>query len=182
MKGGKYAVNLTDIIDSKGNSILSSKVALGDLFGVSGSTGGQGSNTVITDNYAFASGKSKTDINLAIQKSAKSKLAAGATTNPTYTYYIDAKDINAQLGLTDKLALPDGYRVKFTSEKITYKDALTELQALNGATDDKYLFVEDSSGNVVARGKATVTAAPAGKVNDATITSGVSWEFTVLIR
>ncbi len=178
VKGGKYAVNLTDIIDSKGNSILSSKVALGDLFGVSGSTGGQGSNTVITDNYAFASGKSKTDINLAIQKSAKSKLAAGATTNPTYTYYIDAKDINAQLGLTDKLALPDGYRVKFTSEKITYKDALTELQALNGATDDKYLFVEDSSGNVVARGKATVTAAPAGKVNDATITSGVSWEFT----
>ena len=178
VKGGKYAVNLTDIIDAKGNSILSSKVALGDLFGVSGSTGGQGSNTVITDNYAFASGKSKTDINLAIQKSAKSKLAVGATTNPTYTYYIDAKDINAQLGLTDKLALPDGYRVKFTSEKITYKDALAELQALNGATDDKYLFVEDSSGNVVARGKATVTAAPTTKVTDATITSGVSWEFT----
>ena len=178
VKGGKYAVNLTDIIDSKGNSILSSKVALGDLFGVSGSTGGQGSNTVITDNYAFASGKSKTDINLAIQKSAKSKLAVGATTNPTYTYYIDAKDINAQLGLTDKLALPDGYRVKFTSEKITYKDALAELQALTGATDDKYLFVEDSSGNVVARGKATVTAAPTTKVTDATITSGVSWEFT----
>ena len=178
VKGGKYAVNLTDIIDSKGNSILSSKVALGDLFGVSGSTGGQGSNTVITDNYAFASGKSKTDINLAIQKSAKSKLAAGATTNPKYTYYIDAKDINAQLGLTDKLALPDGYRVKFTSEKITYKDALAELQALDGTANEKYLFVEDSSGNVVARGKATVTAAPTTKVTDATITSGVSWEFT----
>lgn len=177
VKGGKYAVNLTDIIDAQGKSILSSKVALGDLFGVSGSTGGQGSNTVITDNYAFASGKSKTDINLAIQKAAKLKLAAGAT-NPTYTYYIDAKDINAQLGLTDKLALPDGYRVKFTSEKITYKDALAELQALNGAADDKYLFVEDSSGNVVARGKATVTAAPTGKVQDDTITSGVSWEFT----
>ena len=178
VKGGKYAVNLTDIIDSKGNSILSSKVALGDLFGVSGSTGGQGSNTVITDNYAFASGKSKTDINLAIQKSAKSKLAAGATTNPKYTYYIDAKDINAQLGLTDKLALPDGYRVKFTSEKITYKDALAELQALDGTANEKYLFVEDSSGNVVARGKATVKAAPTTKVTDATITSGVSWEFT----
>lgn len=176
--GGKYAVNLTDIIDSDGNSILSSKVALSDLFGVSGSTGGQGSNTVITDNYAFATGKSKTDINLAIQKSAKSKLAAGATTNPTYTYYIDAKDINAQLGLTDKLALPDGYRVKFTSEKITYKEALAELQALNGNADDKYLLVEDSAGNVVARGKATVTSAPTGKVQDDTITSGVSWEFT----
>lgn len=178
VKGGKYAVNLTDIIDAKGNSILSSKVALGDLFGVSGSTGGQGSNTVITDNYAFASGKSKTDINLAIQKSAKSKLAAGATTNPTYTYYIDAKDINAQLGLTDKLALPDGYRVKFTSEKITYKDALAELQALNGGGDDKYLFVEDSSGNVVARGKATVTDPPQADASGDNMSGGVSWEFT----
>ena len=178
VKGGKYAVNLTDIIDAKGNSILSSKVALGDLFGVSGSTGGQGSNTVITDNYAFASGKSKTDINLAIQKSAKSKLAAGATTNPTYTYYIDAKDINAQLGLTDKLALPDGYRVKFTSEKITYKDALAELQALNGGADDKYLFVEDSSGNVVARGKATVTDPPQADASGDNMSGGVSWEFT----
>ena len=178
VKGGKYAVNLTDIIDSKGNSILSSKVALGDLFGVSGSTGGQGSNTVITDNYAFASGKSKTDINLAIQKSAKSKLAVGATTNPTYTYYIDAKDINAQLGLTDKLALPDGYRVKFTSEKITYKDALAELQGLTGGADDKYLLVEDSAGTVVARGKATVTDPPKADASGDNMSGGVSWEFT----
>lgn len=181
VKGGKYAVNLTDIIDAKGNSILSSKVALGDLFGVSGSTGGQGSNTVITDNYAFASGKSKTDINLAIQKSAKSKLAVGATTNPTYTYYIDAKDINAQLGLTDKLALPDGYRVKFTSEKITYKEALADLQTLDGSEDanknEKYLFVEDSAGNVVAAGKPTVTNPPTTAQTGDTVTSGVEWKF-----
>ena len=175
--GGKYAVNLTDIIDSEGNSILSSKVSLSDLFGVSGSTGGQGSNTVITDNYAFASGKSKTDINLAIQKAAKSKTTT-ANPDPSYTYYIDAKDINAQLGLTDKLALPDGYRIRFTSGKITYKDALAELQALDGSAEDKYLFVEDSSGTVVARGKATVTNAPTAAVTGDTVTSGVSWEFT----
>ncbi len=177
-KGGKYAVNLTDIIDSKGNSILSSKVALSDLFGVTGGTGGQGSNTVITDNYAFATGKSKTDINLAIQKSAKTKAdAANPATNPTYTYYIDAKDINAQLGLTDKLALPDGYRVKFTSEKITYNEALADLKKAGDGTID-FVYVEDSAGNIVSRGKATVTDAPTQAVQDDTITSGVSWEFT----
>lgn len=174
--GGKYAVNLTDIINSEGTSILSSKVALSDLFGPGTSSSGQGSNTVITDNYAFATGKSKTDINLAIQKSAQIKADAANITNPTYTYYIDAKDINAQLGLTDKLALPDGYRIKFTSEKITYSDALTELKALDG-TNDKYLFVEDSAGNVVAAGTATVTDQPTAAVTADTITSGVSWTF-----
>ena len=172
VKGGKYAVNLTDIIDAQGNSILSSKVALSDLFGPTGSSSGQGSNTVITDNYAFASGKSKTDINLAVQKSAKSKTTQ-ANPDPSYTYYIDAKDINAQLGLTDKLALPDGYRIRFTSGKITYKDALTELQALNGGAGDKWLLVEDSAGNVVAGGKADTTPTATADV----VTSGVSWTF-----
>ncbi len=175
-KGGKYAVNLTDIIDSKGNSILSSKVALGDLFGPTGSSSGQGSNTVITDNYTFANGKSKTDINLAVQKSAQLNTAAGA--NTTYTYYIDAKDINAQLGLTGDQALPDGYRIRYTSEKITYNDALAELKALDG-TNDKYLYVEDAAGNVVARGKAE----PYATATDDTVggitykATGVKWSF-----
>lgn len=51
-KNGKYTINLADIIDSNGKSILSSNtVGLGDLFG-----GGQGSSVDITDSYKVADG------------------------------------------------------------------------------------------------------------------------------
>ena len=114
-QGGKYAVNLTDIIDSDGKSILTSNIALGDLFGPGSGGSAQGSNTDITDNYEFSTGKSKNDINRAIQTIATNRAtAAGGGAKPTYTYYWDAADINAQLGLTGKEALPDGYRVRFT--------------------------------------------------------------------
>lgn len=182
-KGGKYAVNLTDVIDAQGKSILSSNIALSDLFGPGSGSSAQGSNTVITDNYEFATGKSKTDINRAIQTSATSKATAGAAGNKTakYTYYLDAKDINAQLGLTGNQALPDGYRVRFSSTKITYNDALAELKALTGGNDDeKFLYVEDAAGNVVARG----TASAYTTITDETINgvnykvNGVKWKFT----
>jgi len=182
-KGGKYAVNLTDVIDAQGKSILSSNIALSDLFGPGSGSSAQGSNTVITDNYEFATGKSKTDINRAIQTSATSKATADAAGKKTakYTYYLDAKDINAQLGLTGNQALPDGYRVRFSSTKITYNDALAELKALTGVNDDeKFLYVEDAAGNVVARGTASAYAT----TTDETINgvkykvNGVKWTFT----
>lgn len=179
-QGGKYAVNLTDVIDAQGKSILTSNIALGELFGPGTGGSAQGSNTDITDNYEFATGKSKNDINRAIQESAASKaVAAGGTANDaTYTYYWDAKDINAQLGLTDKLALPDGYRVRFTSGKVTYDEALAELKTKTGGTDDKdFVYVEDASGKVVARGAATVTAPPTSAVTTPTVESGVKWTF-----
>ncbi len=186
-KNGKYAVNLTDIIDSEGTSILSSNVSLGDLFGSGTATSAQGSNTVITDNYAFASGKSKTDINRAIQTSAAKKAAstttAGGTATASYTYYMDAADINSQLSLSDALSLPDGYRVRFTSTNVTYDGALSELEALDGSDDDHYLYVEDAAGNVVARGKASPYAKssppPTETVNGVTYNvNGVKWDFT----
>ena len=171
-QGGKYAVNLTDIIDAKGNSILTSDIALGDLFGPGGVSSAQGSNTDITDNYEFATGKSKNDINTAIQAS-----AAGRVTDQngkaTYTYYFDAADINAQLGLTGDQVLPDGYRVRFSSEKVTYTEALAELKSLDG-TNNKYAYLEDAAGTVVARG--TVSTNIAG--GEGTVTSGYSWTFT----
>ncbi len=180
VKGGKYAVNLTDIIDSKGNSILTSNVALGELFGPGTGSSAQGSNTVITDNYAFATGKSKTDINRAIQTNATNKAtAAGNGATPTYAYYMDASDINAQLDLTGNQALPDGYRLRFTSGKVTYTDALAELQGMDGSAADKYVYIEDAAGNVVARGKASVLAANTDETVDgqAYKVSGVKWEF-----
>lgn len=174
-QGGKYAVNLTDIIDPEGKSILTSNVALADLFGPGGTGGAQGSNTDITDNYSFATGKSKTDILTAIQKSAGDRATAAGSTNPTYTYYFDAADINAQLGLEGSLALPDGYRIRFTTTEQTYEKA---LQALAGVGNDPNVtqaevYVENSSGTVVAKGTPTTTIPP----ETGYVKTGVSWVF-----
>lgn len=171
-KGGKYAVNLTDVIDANGTSVLTSNIALGDLFGPGGSGSAQGSNTDITDNYTFTTGKSKTDINLAIQKSASDKAAAaGAGTQPTYTYYFDASDINAQLELEGQQALPAGYRVRFTSKALTYADALTALTSTT-PTPGEEVYVENSLGVVVAKGTPGSAKGGAGYV-----ASGTTWTF-----
>ncbi|MBO5247101.1 MAG: flagellar hook-basal body complex protein [Eubacterium sp.] len=176
VKGGKYAVNLTDIIDAEGKSILTSNVALGDLFGAGTSGIAQGSNTVITDNYAFATGKSKTDINRAIQTDRAQKAIDGGGTaaDAEYTYYLDAVDINAQLELTGDQALPDGYRIRFASKKATYTEALAELKAASATNP---VYVEDASGNVVARGTAAVIADGTANATDKTIEAGVKWTF-----
>lgn len=156
-KSGKYAVNLTDIIDNDGNSILTSNISLAALFGPSAGGSAQGSNTDITDNYEFVSGKSKTDIFRAVQQNAVTKAEqAGNGVAAQYTYYFDASDINAQLGLTGNLALPDGYRVRFTSPTLTYDEALAALKGGGtvGGTqvDAAAVYVEDGTGKVVAQG------------------------------
>lgn len=171
-KGGKYAVNLTDVIDANGTSVLTSNIALGDLFGPGGSGSAQGSNTDITDNYTFSTGKSKTDISVAIQKSAADKAtAAGGTAQATYTYYFDAADINAQLGLEGQMALPDGYRVRFTTKELTYDNALAALLAPNPG-DANAVYVENSLGTVVAKGTPT-----AAKGDTDHVASGTTWTF-----
>ena len=181
-QGGKYAVNLTDIIDAQGTSILSSNIALGDLFGPGSGGSAQGSNTDITDNYEFSTGKSKNDINTAIQANATAKAnAANPATTPSYTYYFDAADINAQLGLTGKQALPDGYRVRFTSPELTYDKALKALTGGDAANNvaKAEVYVENAAGVVVAKGT------PAGLADGTQVTenttkyvrSGVGWTF-----
>lgn len=176
-KGGKYAVNLTDVIDANGTSVLTSNVALGDLFGPGGSGSAQGSNTDITDNYTFTTGKSKTDINTAIQKSAANKAAMQnpPSTTPTYTYYFDAADINAQLELEGKQALPDGYRVRFTTKELTYENALQALTGMGNATGvtQANVYVENSLGIVVAKG----TPKAAAGDGTTTVASGITWTF-----
>lgn len=178
-QGGKYAVNLTDIIDAQGKSILSSNISLGELFGPGSGGTAQGSNTDITDNYEFSTGKSKNDINTAIQASAKAKAGTDATGNAlpaNYTYYFDAADINAQLGLTGKQALPDGYRVRFTSTELTYENALQALKGdtTNGITAAE-VYVENASGVIVAKGTPEMINTPNATTGFAR--SGVRWTF-----
>lgn len=178
-QGGKYAVNLTDIIDAEGKSILTSNVALADLFGPGGTGGSQGSNTDITDNYTFTTGKSKTDLVTAIQKSAGDKATATGATDPTYTYYFDAADINAQLGLEDKLALPDGYRVRFTTKELTYEKALKALANVGTVTGvtQADVYVENAAGTIVAKGTPTVLPDNSVTLPAGVVASGVSWTF-----
>lgn len=164
VKGGKYAVNLTDIIDEKGNSILTSNVSLNALFGPTAGDG-QGTCTDVTENYKFAAGKSKTNIQIAVQNTAA--INAGANGTPKYTYYFDAADINAQLGLTGELALPDGYRLSYTSEKMVYSDVMDELK--NGGT----VNVLDATGKVVGQGSATTNIPAVNGYSD----KGVKWTF-----
>ena len=176
-QGGKYAVNLTDIIDANGKSILTSNMSLSDLFGP-GTGAAQGSNTDITDNYEFSTGKGKNDINTAIQASAAAKVDPNnAQAKAQYTYYFDAADINAQLGLTGKQALPDGYRVRFTSTELTYEKALDDLKGVTtGGANPVSVYVENASGVVVAQGTRQVVAtAPTDPKNP--VQTGVSWSF-----
>lgn len=178
-KSGKYAVNLTDIIDSDGNSILTSNISLASLFGPSAGGSAQGSNTDITDNYEFVSGKSKNDINLAIQNYAKSKLdPANTNAKPSYTYYFDASDINAQLGLTGELALPDGYRISFSSA-LTYDEALAALTGGGTVGANQIaaaeVYVVDGTGTIVAIGDADPLTD--GTLDGDNVTSGVKWKF-----
>lgn len=183
VKGGKYAVNLTDIIDEKGNSILTSNVSLSSLFGPAAGNG-QGTCTDVTANYKFATGKSKTDIQRAIQTNATNKAtAAGNNAQPTYTYYFDASDVNAQLGLTGERALPDGYRVKFTTTTLVYDNVLAVLSGKGGnlptTMPNADVYVEDSAGTIVAKGTPTPVADGAQETVNGTAyrQSGVKWEF-----
>ncbi len=184
VKGGKYAVNLTDIIDEKGTSILTSNVSLSSLFGPTAGNG-QGTCTDVTENYKFAAGKSKTDIQRAIQTNAVNKAtAAGNNADPTYTYYFDAADVNAQLGLTGERALPDGYRIKFSTTTLVYDDVLAVLTGkgagLNPAMTDADIYVEDASGTIVAKGTPTPVDAGSQETDAAGVQyrqSGVKWLF-----
>lgn len=178
VQGGKYAVNLTDIIDKDGKSILTSNVALGELFGPTSGGNAQGSNTDITDNYTFTTGKSKTDLNTAIQANAVKKAnSTTPATDPTYTYYFDAADINAQLGLEGKNALPDGYRVRFTSKELVYENAfqaLTDNITTTGVVKAD-VYLENAAGTIVAKGEPKVIDPPAAA--NGVVQSGVRWEF-----
>ncbi len=115
---GEYTVNLTDILDSNGKSIVSSSgTKLSDLFGTAS---GQGSNVFITDNYTMASGMAGALKRLA---STPNVTTAGGPGTLTYTY--PASVVNQYLSYTKKdpatnastkYELPEGYSVQYTVE------------------------------------------------------------------
>lgn len=124
---GEYTVNLTDIIDSNGKSIISGQdIKLGDLFG----SGSQGSHVDVTDDYTMASGMAN----------ALKKLATDTTkTGGQLTYNFPAEVVNEYLGSTSTYSLPAGLTVQL---KVTPATGTTATdQPVAGS-----LVVLDSSG------------------------------------
>lgn len=102
-KDGEYTINLTDIVDSNGKSILTKDtVGLGALFG-----GGQGSCVDITDRYKVADGMGNALGTLA-------NATADATTG-ALQYNFTSDYVNEMLGPSDKAQrLPSGLTVQIT--------------------------------------------------------------------
>lgn len=122
-ENGEYAINLTDILDSNGKSIIAgTDITLSSLFGTES---GQGSNVDISDNFKMATGMS----------GALKRLAATPDTTTvaegTLTYTFPAGVVNQYLAYTDayrtgssgeKYEMDDGYTVKYTA---TYANPTT---------------------------------------------------------
>lgn len=120
---GEYTVNLTDIIDSNGKSIMAgASIGLSDLFG----SGSQGSKVDVTDSYTLASGMANALKKLATDPDTT---VNGTTTSSTRTYKFPSELINEKLGTTLDF-LPEGLTVEYT---VTVNDQTGEND-LTGAT------------------------------------------------
>ncbi len=109
---GEYTINLTDILDSNGKSIISgSDTRLSDLFGTDNA---QGSGVYVTDSYIMASGMAGALRRLALTPAIPD---GGQATDGTLTYTFPASVVNQYLSYSDdtaKYSMPDGYSVKYT--------------------------------------------------------------------
>ena len=172
ISNGEYTVNLTDILDAEGKSILNSDVSLSDLFSTGGSEV-QGSGIDITDNYNFNTGKSKSNIQDVVNKVAKDNAdtASDTTTGRLYTYYLDAEDVNEQLNLTGSGALPAGYRIRLQSPYNEINQAMAALTDESSGYGSFYVIKGNDT--VVAQGKYSDTNGweiTEGTVKDGTFT------------
>lgn len=128
---GEYTINLTDILDANGVSILTAdaNVGLGDLWG-----GGQGSNVVVTDSYKIASGMGNTMTQLANNI----VTAAGATGAP---YNFTSEYLNEVFATNKADQLPEGLRVEAMISSATDASGVTTYTFVSAR-------VLDSNGSV----------------------------------
>lgn len=140
---GQYTVNLTDILDSNGESIITeeSGLGLGDLFTTGSSSNAQGSNVDITDNYTMASGMSAV-----LRKLAGTTDDSGTTPKRTYTF--TGETLNQYLGpFTDNFEFPEGYTIEYTTGVDTSDP--TDLLRLPTTATDPSVKIFDAGGREV---------------------------------
>lgn len=140
---GQYTVNLTDILDSNGESIITeeSNLGLGDLFGTGSPSNAQGSNVDITDNYTMASGMKNVLRNLAGTMTGANK--------DQRTFVFPAEVLNEYLGPFGDNAyeFPKGYTVEYTvtCDKANQND----LTKVTGNPGEGEFVIKDASGRDV---------------------------------
>lgn len=141
---GQYTVSLTNILDSKGKSILGG-LEMGKLFGTGNSANQQGGMADITDNYVLASGKSN-----ALKEQARKLQSTGegndAATTRTYTF--TGETANSVFGTT----FPSDLKIEFTVP-IDNDNNQTEPYVGVGGT----IRIFDASGNNVTEDYKTMT-------------------------
>lgn len=137
---GQYTVNLTDILDSNGDSMVTKYgQRLGNLFG----SGSQGSNVDVTNNYTVASGMANALKKLAL--TAPMGGEEGDEEQPLVFNY-PSELINQYLG-TNTMQLPEGLTIRYS---IPLQDGnLPEADEETGAIDGAVVTIIDSSGSDV---------------------------------
>lgn len=154
---GEYAINLIDIKDSNGKSIISgSGTRLSDLFGTDNA---QGSKVNITDNYILSSGMAGALKRiLTTAKPAVDDTGTAIENSDTKEYNFPASVINQYMSYTniagDKFTMPDGYTIRYTLTR-TDTDSPTPKSSYSMA-------LYDAAGNRVARPE---TVLPIGWLN-----------------
>ena len=135
---GQYTVNLTDILDSNGDSMVTKYgQRLGNLFG----SGSQGSNVDVTKNYTIASGMSNALKKLAL--TAPSGGEDGDETQPLVFNY-SSEVVNQYLG-TKSMQLPEGLTIQF-SIPLDENGNVPKPDEDSGEISDTQVRIIDSSG------------------------------------
>lgn len=137
---GQYTVNLTDILDSNGDSMVTKYgQRLGNLFG----SGSQGSNVDVTNNYTVASGMANALKKLAL--TAPMGGEEGDEEQPLVFNY-PSELINQYLG-TNTMQLPEGLTIRYSIPLVDGN--LPEADEETGAIDGAVVTIIDSSGSDV---------------------------------
>ena len=143
---GQYTVNLIDILDSNGASMVTKYgQRLGNLFG----SGSQGSHVDVTNNYTVASGMSN-----ALRKLALTAPPAGEDDDgQQFTFNYPSELVNQYLGSTS-MQLPEGLTIQF---HVPANEEGTDIAKNDeGAIDgDTTVTILDSSGTDVTNTYAT---------------------------
>lgn len=137
---GVYTINLTDILDTNGKSIMTANgKGLGDLFG-----GGQGSGVYITNNYKVANGMGNTLTKLAND-------TADPDNNDAMVYNFSSDYVNQMFAPKGGSKLPSGYRVEMTIPKdangdLDHDNAVLKVYDSNNAEYDisSYAWINDA--------------------------------------
>lgn len=139
---GQYTVNLVDIIDSNGTSMVTKYgQRLGNLFG----SGSQGSHVDVTNNYTIASGMSNALKKLALTAPAVGEDGDG---DKKLIFNYPSEVINQYLG-SNKMQLPEGLTIQYSVPANDEGNDVAKLEEDQTEYDESTVKILDSAGTDV---------------------------------